>query len=70
MNKQYTDNTAFIAGVCGSKCRLAASLRVVGGTKWQPELVNRDTDEFQKLANEIEAEVRIVELIKSRPVLS
>ncbi|KAL7633176.1 UNVERIFIED_CONTAM: hypothetical protein RMT77_016546 [Armadillidium vulgare] len=44
-------------GICGSKCRLAASLRLISGTEWHPELANRDTLKFQELANDIENEL-------------
>ncbi|MPC23996.1 hypothetical protein E2C01_017067 [Portunus trituberculatus] len=44
-------------GVCGAKCRLAATLRITNGTEWRPELANRDTLEWQDLANTIEIEL-------------
>ena len=44
--------------MCGAKCRLAATLKIVNGTEWRPELANRDTLEWQELANTIEIEVR------------
>lgn len=46
------------SGVCGDKCRLAATLKIVKGTEWQPELANRDTLEWQQLANLVEIEVK------------
>ncbi|KAK7074205.1 hypothetical protein SK128_026668, partial [Halocaridina rubra] len=44
-------------GVCGEKCRLAATLRIIDGTEWRPELANRDTLEWQELANTVEIEL-------------
>ena len=44
-------------GICGVKCRLAGSLRIISGTEWTPELANRDTEQFKDLANEIKSEV-------------
>lgn len=44
-------------GVCGSRCRLAGTLRLLNGTHWVPELANRDTAEWQALANALTREL-------------
>ncbi|XP_018022061.1 mucin-5AC [Hyalella azteca] len=44
-------------GVCGEKCRLAATLRIVDGAEWAPELANRDTKEWQTLAKSVTNEL-------------
>lgn len=36
---------------------MAATLRLVGGAKWVPELLDHNTLEWQQLANEVETQV-------------
>lgn len=54
-------------------CDLAASIRLVDGAKWVPELLDHNTKEWQNLANEVYDEVRVVtvtmELVGTRPPL-
>lgn len=44
-------------GLCEDECEVAGTIRIVGNTTWVPELLDRNTREWQQLANEIEKEV-------------
>lgn len=44
-------------GYCTSDCELAATIKLVGGAKWVPELLDHNTKEWQTLANEVEEQV-------------
>lgn len=54
-------------GVCEEECEVAGTIKIIGNTSWVPELLDRNTQEWQNLANEIEQEVslRILNSIKS-----
>lgn len=44
-------------GVCEEECEIAGTIRIVGNTTWVPELFDRNTREWQELANQVEREV-------------
>lgn len=44
-------------GYCTTDCELAATIKLVGGAKWVPELYDHNTKEWQTLANEVEEQV-------------
>lgn len=44
-------------GLCYDECEVAGTIRIIGNATWVPELFDRNTREWQKLANEIEREV-------------
>ncbi|CAA9998340.1 unnamed protein product, partial [Nesidiocoris tenuis] len=44
-------------GICEKDCDMAATLRLVGGAKWVPELLDHNTLEWQQLANEVETQL-------------
>jgi hypothetical protein len=45
-------------GYCTTDCELAATIKLVGGAKWVPELLDHNTKEWQTLANEVEQQVK------------
>ncbi|KAG5896150.1 hypothetical protein JTB14_015853 [Gonioctena quinquepunctata] len=47
-------------GVCTNECDLAATIKLVGGVSWAPELLDRNTKEWQVLANEVETQLDYV----------
>ncbi|KAK0167859.1 hypothetical protein PV327_001714 [Microctonus hyperodae] len=47
-------------GLCEDECEVAGTIRIVGNTTWVPELLDRNTREWQQLANEIEKEMNLV----------
>ncbi|XP_074038860.1 uncharacterized protein isoform X2 [Leptinotarsa decemlineata] len=55
-------------GVCTNECDLAATIKLVGGVKWAPELLDRNTKEWQVLANEVETQLDYV--YSSSPLLN
>lgn len=44
-------------GVCSEDCDLAGTIKLVGGAKWVPELLDHNTKEWQLLANEVQTQV-------------
>lgn len=44
-------------GICAENCDLAATIKLVGGVKWVPELLDRNTKEWQLLANDVHDKV-------------
>ena len=46
-------------GLCGAQCRLAATVRLVDGVDWLPELTDHNTREFIELADQLKNEVPI-----------
>ncbi|XP_060810569.1 mucin-2 [Amyelois transitella] len=47
-------------GVCRKECDIAATIKIVAGVQWIPELLDRHTDEWQHLANEVKDELNSV----------
>lgn len=47
-------------GVCRKECDIAATIKIVAGAKWVPELLDRNTQEWQGLANEVKEELNSV----------
>ncbi|CAL7936146.1 unnamed protein product [Xylocopa violacea] len=47
-------------GVCEQECEVAGTIKIIGNAIWVPELLDRNTQEWQKLANEIEQEMNFV----------
>lgn len=43
-------------GTCEEECEVAGTIRIVGNATWVPELLDRNTYEWQQLANEVEIE--------------
>lgn len=44
-------------GICEEGCEVAGTIRIVGNATWMPELFDRNTREWQELANQVEREV-------------
>lgn len=44
-------------GICNDECEIAGTIRIIGNAVWVPELLDRNTIEWQQLANEIKKEV-------------
>ncbi|CAB3238516.1 unnamed protein product [Arctia plantaginis] len=47
-------------GVCRTECDIAATIKIVSGVKWIPELLDHHTDEWQRLADEVKEELNSV----------
>ncbi|XP_043677710.1 uncharacterized protein LOC122633647 [Vespula pensylvanica] len=47
-------------GICEEECEVAGTIRIIGNTIWVPELLDRNTQEWQQLANEIERDMNFV----------
>ncbi|KAF5308399.1 hypothetical protein FQR65_LT06220 [Abscondita terminalis] len=47
-------------GMCVSECDLAGTIKLIGGAKWVPELLDRNTKEWQILANEVQYQLEDV----------
>lgn len=45
-------------GICEKECDIAGTIKLIGGAKWVPELLDRNTKEWQILANEVQTQVR------------
>lgn len=54
-------------GICTGDCDLAGTIKLIGGAKWAPELLDRNTKEYQILANDVENELESI--YSSSPVL-
>lgn len=46
--------------VCRSECSLAATIRIIDGVEWSPELLTHHTEEYKNLAAELEIELNEV----------
>lgn len=46
--------------VCRSECSLAATIRIIDGVEWSPELLTHHTEEYKNLASELELELNEV----------
>ncbi|XP_060524656.1 uncharacterized protein LOC132701041 [Cylas formicarius] len=47
-------------GVCTDECDLVGTIKLIGGAKWVPELLDRNTKEYQILANEVQTQLNDV----------
>ncbi|XP_057330938.1 mucin-2 isoform X2 [Microplitis mediator] len=47
-------------GLCEEDCEVAGTIRIIGNATWVPELLDRNTKEWQLLADEIEKEMNLV----------
>ncbi|XP_076666269.1 uncharacterized protein LOC143367885 isoform X2 [Andrena cerasifolii] len=47
-------------GICEQECEVAGTIRIIGNATWVPELLDRNTQEWQNLANEIEQEMNFI----------
>ncbi|CAK1548293.1 unnamed protein product [Leptosia nina] len=47
-------------GVCRQECDIAATIKIVAGAKWIPELLDQHTKEWQRLAKEVKDELNSV----------
>ena len=47
-------------GLCDEECEVAGTIKIVENATWMPELLDRNTREWQDLAEEIEREVSLV----------
>ncbi|CAH2068499.1 unnamed protein product, partial [Iphiclides podalirius] len=47
-------------GICRHECDIAATIKIVAGVKWVPELLDHHTEEWQKLAKEVKEELNSV----------
>ncbi|XP_076169492.1 uncharacterized protein LOC143147786 [Ptiloglossa arizonensis] len=47
-------------GICNQECEVAGTIRIIGNATWVPELLDRNTQEWQHLANEIEQEMNFI----------
>nr|XP_034181752.1 mucin-5AC [Osmia lignaria] len=47
-------------GVCEQECEVAGTIKIIGNATWVPELLDRNTQEWQNLANEIEKEMNFI----------
>ncbi|CRK97209.1 CLUMA_CG010606, isoform A [Clunio marinus] len=53
--------------VCRSDCSLAATIRIIDGVEWSPELLTHHTEEYKNLAAELEIELN--EVYRNAPSL-
>lgn len=56
------------ATVCNQDCSLAATIRIIEGVEWSPELLTHHTEEYKKLASDLETSLNEVYL--NSPMLS
>ncbi|XP_071557058.1 uncharacterized protein [Temnothorax nylanderi] len=47
-------------GVCDDECEVAGTIRIIGNATWMPELLDRNTREWQELANHVEREMNFI----------
>ncbi|CAK9833428.1 hypothetical protein ANTRET_LOCUS10107 [Anthophora retusa] len=47
-------------GICEQECEVAGTIKIIGNASWVPELLDRNTQEWQNLANEIEQEMNFI----------
>ncbi|XP_031778811.1 mucin-5AC [Nasonia vitripennis] len=47
-------------GICDEECEVAGTIKIVENATWVPELLDRNTREWQDLAEEIEREMNLV----------
>ncbi|KAL7036173.1 hypothetical protein ACKWTF_008731 [Chironomus riparius] len=48
------------ATVCKTDCSLAATIRIIDGIEWSPELLTHHTEEYKNLATELESDLNEV----------
>lgn len=56
-------------GLCEEDCEVAGTIRIIGNATWVPELLDRNTKEWQLLADEIEKEVGLIFFIQKSLLL-
>ncbi|XP_012055568.1 PREDICTED: nuclear pore complex protein DDB_G0274915 homolog, partial [Atta cephalotes] len=47
-------------GICDDECEVAGTIRIIGNATWVPELYDRNTHEWQELANHVEREMNFI----------
>ncbi|XP_029160563.1 mucin-5AC [Nylanderia fulva] len=47
-------------GICDDECEVAGTIRIIGNATWVPELFDRNTREWQELANQVEREMDFI----------
>ncbi|KAK9880412.1 hypothetical protein WA026_010291 [Henosepilachna vigintioctopunctata] len=47
-------------GLCVEECDLVGTIKLIDGVKWVPELLDRNTKEWQLLANEVQTQLKEV----------
>ncbi|XP_018341572.1 PREDICTED: mucin-5AC [Trachymyrmex septentrionalis] len=47
-------------GICDDECEIAGTIRIIGNATWVPELYDRNTHEWQELANHVEREMNFI----------
>ncbi|XP_018404122.1 PREDICTED: mucin-5AC [Cyphomyrmex costatus] len=47
-------------GICDDECEVAGTIRIIGNATWVPELFDRNTREWQELANHVEREMNFI----------
>ncbi|KZC14050.1 hypothetical protein WN55_06483, partial [Dufourea novaeangliae] len=47
-------------GTCEQDCEVAGTIKIIGNATWVPELLDRNTQEWQNLANEIEQQMNFI----------
>ncbi|XP_032663071.1 nuclear pore complex protein DDB_G0274915 [Odontomachus brunneus] len=47
-------------GMCDEECEVAGTIRIIGNATWLPELLDRNTREWQELANQVEREMNFI----------
>nr|XP_012227925.1 PREDICTED: mucin-5AC [Linepithema humile] len=47
-------------GMCDDECEVAGTIRIIGNATWMPELFDRNTREWQELANQVEREMNFI----------
>ncbi|XP_022821978.1 flocculation protein FLO11 [Spodoptera litura] len=47
-------------GLCKRECDIAATIKIVSGVKWIPELLDHNTEEWQRLAKDVKEELNSV----------
>ena len=48
------------ATICKTDCSLAATIRIIDGIEWSPELLTHHTEEYKNLAAELESDLNEV----------
>ncbi|KYQ46851.1 hypothetical protein ALC60_14142, partial [Trachymyrmex zeteki] len=46
--------------ICDDECEVAGTIRIIGNATWVPELYDRNTHEWQELANHVEREINFI----------
>lgn len=55
------------ATICKTDCSLAATIRIIDGVEWSPELLTHHTEEYKNLATELETDLN--EVYSNSPTL-